>query len=286
MHKPRILVADDSEDDLFTVETILEDAYDVRSAKSPAEAIALARELEFSLAILDQRFPGAESGIELLQELRQIRPGLRAIIFTGFNDEDDIVESMKLGATDYLSKGRASVLLARVQNALAQDTDREVKTLLENLENHQLEFKSSARWDLRQSKLNHELEQVIVKTVAGFLNSEYEGVLLIGVDDQRNPIGLMHDYRTVRPQNRDGFQTFLTNLILEACGKDLNSFIRVDFPVVGGYEICRVSIRPAPRPVFVAVGNLQHFYLRTGNATNPLLMADAFAYCKVRWKAP
>jgi len=72
-------------------------------------------------------------------------------------------------------------------------------------------------------------------------------------------------------------------LLLDACGKDLDPFIRIDIDSVGQHEVCRLEARPAARPVFVESGNAQHFYLRTGNATRELMMAEAFDYCKTRW---
>ncbi|MEA2166574.1 MAG: hypothetical protein QOK37_4701 [Thermoanaerobaculia bacterium] len=288
MGRHKLLVVDDEEPWRTEVESILQTDYDVACATDPEGAIALVTESAFSLAILDQRISADQSGIELLQELRQIRPGLRAIILTGYAALDDAVHSMKQGALDYISKGQknlAESLLAHVANAIAEESNREVQALLDQAESHLLEFKSSARFDLRQNKMTENLEAVIVKTAAGFLNSEEGGVLLIGVDDAGQPIGLAHDYQTVRPQNRDGYERFLTKLLLEACGRDLSSFIRIDFPVVEGHEICRVTLRPAPHPIFVRSDNQQHFYLRAGNSTNQLLMADAFAYSKTRWTA-
>ena len=286
MGRHRILVVDDLKDWRDAIAAFLENEYDVVCTGDPHEAVTLVQESAFSLAILDQRISTDHSGIRLLQALREIRPGLRAIILTGYADFDDAVHSMKQGALDYISKGRKDLgqsLLAHVAKAIAEESNREVQALLGHGESHLLEFKSSARFDLRQNKMSGDLEAVIVKTVAGFLNSDEGGVLLIGVDDARQPLGLAHDYQTVRPQNRDGYERFLTKLLLEACGRDLSSFIRIDFPVVEGHEICRVTLRPAPHPVFVRADNQQHFYLRTGNSTNQLLMADAFAYCKTRW---
>jgi Putative DNA-binding domain len=49
-------------------------------------------------------------------------------------------------------------------------------------ESELVEFKSSARWDYREQKVNKSLEQVIVKTLASFLNAR-GGTLLIGVGD-------------------------------------------------------------------------------------------------------
>jgi len=65
--------------------------------------------------------------------------------------------------------------------------------ILKQDENRFLEFKSSLRWDYRQEKLNPILEDVIIKTVAAFGNSD-GGILLIGVDDDKNILGLQNDY--------------------------------------------------------------------------------------------
>ncbi len=81
--------------------------------------------------------------------------------------------------------------------ALAPKSEQqEIEALIKAGESATVEFKSSARWDMRQNKLNKELEQVIVKTVAGFLNTE-GGTLLIGVDDGGIIVGLQHDYQTL-----------------------------------------------------------------------------------------
>jgi len=53
-----------------------------------------------------------------------------------------------------------------------------------------LEFKSSLRWDMAESRINRALEGVVLKTLAGFLNSHVGGTLLIGVTDNGEIIGL------------------------------------------------------------------------------------------------
>jgi type I restriction enzyme, R subunit len=52
------------------------------------------------------------------------------------------------------------------------------------------------------------MEDAVVKTVAGFLNTG-GGTLLIGVDNSGNTIGLDHDYERVKPENGDGFVNWL-----------------------------------------------------------------------------
>ena len=60
--------------------------------------------------------------------------------------------------------------------------DPEIAALLMAGENAKVRIKSSARWDLRENKKNPVMEQVILKTVAAFLNSD-GGTLLLGVSD-------------------------------------------------------------------------------------------------------
>ena len=74
--------------------------------------------------------------------------------------------------------------------------DTEIVDLIKRGESAELEFKSSARWDMKENKKNKEMEQVIVKTVAAFLNSD-GGTLLIGVADDGTPLGLAHDFQTL-----------------------------------------------------------------------------------------
>ena len=56
-------------------------------------------------------------------------------------------------------------------------------------ESDELEFKSTLRWDLKEGTVSKKLEEVVLKTVAAFANSQ-GGTLLIGVDDERQIVGL------------------------------------------------------------------------------------------------
>ena len=61
-----------------------------------------------------------------------------------------------------------------------------------------VEFKSTARWNVREERKDKAMEHVIAKTVAGFLNGQ-GGTLLIGVNDDGHPIGLDQDFQLVKP---------------------------------------------------------------------------------------
>jgi|GEM_PF-2990451 len=289
MDRPRILVVDDSPSWLQTVRNILETQYDVECFDNASDALSRIESQRFHLAILDQKLPGGQSGVELFINLRALQADLRAIILTAHAAVGDAVYSIKNGLFDYMSKIDAadlrSDLRARVEQALqTAPSDIEVPMLLKREESEVLEFKSSARWDIRAARASHEIEANITKAVAGFLNSDRGGVLLIGVDDGRNPIGLDQDYRTFKRPGRDGFANFLRTLLLDAYEKDVSRLIEIDFHDVAGKDICRVRIGPSPRPVFVKEGPNEVFYLRTGNSTRPLKPREFYEYLKVRWK--
>src|ERR1019366_8408678 len=72
--------------------------------------------------------------------------------------------------------------LAAYKAFAPKSADQEVAALIAGGESITVEFKSSARWDVKQNTQNKAMEQIIVKTVAAFLNAE-GGTLLIGVDD-------------------------------------------------------------------------------------------------------
>jgi predicted HTH transcriptional regulator len=83
-----------------------------------------------------------------------------------------------------------------------------------------VEFKSSLRWNYRADKSDREMEKMVVKTVAGFLNSYRGGNLIIGLNDQGQVLGLEPDFSTLRTRpNRDGFEQALRNVLITAFGE-------------------------------------------------------------------
>jgi len=288
----KILVVDDRETWLQTIRNILSDSYDLSLFSDTSGARQAFAETEFDLLILDKNLCG-ETGLELLRDFRQSRPNIRAIILTEFEDVASAVESMKLGALDYVPKKSGNlyeVLRAKVREALAAEmrpaeSEPPVAAMIRGGESAVLEFKSSLRWDMRAGRPNKELEKVVVKTIAGFMNSESAGNLIIGVDDDGAVIGLQHDYATLsKRQNRDSFENVLTTLVLEACGKDCAPLLNIIFHRLGESDVCQIEVKPSPKPVFVRDEKGEHLFVRTGNSTRLLNTREAIEYCKLRWK--
>jgi hypothetical protein len=162
--------------------------------------------------------------------------------------------------------------------------DQEIAALIAKGESNQLEFKSSARWDFKQGKQNKVMEDIVVKTIAAFLNTD-GGNLLIGVDDERNVIGLDHDYKLFgKKDSRDAYENFLTTLLLNSLGKDTSVLISISIHQLDGKDVARVTTKPSPKPVFVKEEKYEHLYIRAGNSTRLLSTREAIDYCKIRWQ--
>ena len=149
-------------------------------------------------------------------------------------------------------------------------------------ENDTLEFKSSLRWDRRDERVNRELEKVVVKTMAGFLNG-HGGTLLIGVDDGGAAVGISVDYETLKKQDRDGFELHLQQLVARDLGEAASSYLTITFHEIDGHDVCQVTVEASDHPIYVDDRNTAIFFLRTGNATRPLPVNEAVKYVQHRW---
>ncbi len=69
----------------------------------PEKALEAYRKKPFPMLITDINMPGM-SGLELLEKVREINPDCRAIMVTGFGEKENILEAMRLGASDFLEK--------------------------------------------------------------------------------------------------------------------------------------------------------------------------------------
>lgn len=174
--------------------------------------------------------------------------------------------------------------------AAVVDPAKAVKDLIAAGESATVEFKSSARWDVKNSKAEKFIERIIIKTVAALLNTQ-GGTLVIGVENDGNIYGLAEDYKLSGAKGRDSFENWLTQTLMKDFGKDVAALLSVAFHELappetnkpGSGDVCVVSVKPSPKPRFLVEEGQERFYIRTGNATNALKMSDFLDYCKERW---
>jgi len=115
----RVLVVDDE----ATVRSVLERwlrglGYEVATADDGDEALERMRERDFALALVDIRMPGM-SGLELLREIGRAHPDTAVLMCTAVVDVETAVESLRLGAYDFIGKPfNADDVALRVERAL------------------------------------------------------------------------------------------------------------------------------------------------------------------------
>ncbi len=161
------------------------------------------------------------------------------------------------------------------------DLDR----LLKEAEHERLEFKSSFRFDYKTNQVNRNLEKTVMKTVAAFLNSK-GGHIVIGVDDEKNPIGLLNDYKTLSRENKDAFENHFTNIFNAMIGPEFRHKVNLSFHNFGGNEICIVQAAASDRPVYLKNDDEEYFYIRTGNASTALKLSEIEKYHRTRFREP
>ena len=166
---------------------------------------------------------------------------------------------------------------------LKMELNKDMPSIIQQGEGPFLEFKSTFRWDMEQSRINRLLEGVVLKSLAGFLNSMNGGTLLIGVADDGKIIGIENDYQTLKKQNQDGFEQVIMTAIAANLGADLCPLVSILFHVIDNKTICRLIVSPSSRPVFLNQGNNPKLYVRTGGATRDLNIQEALEFAPIRW---
>jgi CheY-like chemotaxis protein len=102
--KRKILVVDDEITVCKSIrQAILSEEYEVDMALSGEEALKKDQEGRYDLIITDLMMPGI-SGLDLLKTLKDTRPDVLVIMVTGYPTIKTAVESVKMGAFDYLPK--------------------------------------------------------------------------------------------------------------------------------------------------------------------------------------
>ena len=104
MDKIRLLIVDDEVRFLETLsQRLVMRDFDVTPVSSGDEAVKLANEKEFDLALVDLKMPGM-TGEEVLRTLKREHPLMEVVILTGHGSVDSAVECVKEGSYQYLQK--------------------------------------------------------------------------------------------------------------------------------------------------------------------------------------
>jgi diguanylate cyclase (GGDEF)-like protein len=176
-----LLIVDDEEYILPTLQVLLDKEFEVVTARSADEAEAVLRNRSIDLLLTDQRMPG-RSGVQLLEWVRQHSPQTIRLLMTGYSELEDAVEAINRGHVyHYLLKPwRVDDLLQIMHNAADKfRLERDRTNLLNELQklNRELERRVEERTrELREANLlleqrARELERLaLTDPLTGLLN--------------------------------------------------------------------------------------------------------------------
>ena len=135
------------------------DSYVVEEAENGLDGIEKFKDNDYDLVLCDIKMPKMD-GVEVLEKAKKIKPEIPFVMISGHGDLDTAVNTMRLGAYDYISKPPdLNRLLNTVRNAL----DRKVLVI----ENKRLKKKVSENYEMiGESEAIIHIKEMIEKVAA------------------------------------------------------------------------------------------------------------------------
>ena len=177
--KARILAVDDEEIILSSFRKILVLAgYSIDTVEKGSEALGLIRKNDYDFIFTDLKMPEMD-GVELTKAAKHLRPDIDIIVITGYASIETAVETVRLGAMDYVEKPfTEDELLAFLKKALIKRQDN-----LEKQMRHKIRL---IKPGTRESKSKYELNVpagVFISPQHAWAKLELNGMVRIGPDD-------------------------------------------------------------------------------------------------------
>lgn len=161
--KPKILVVDDEEIVLESCRRILEgQGYEAVCVLDGPEGLRLLREEDFDVVLTDLKVPDM-SGLEVVEAIQEVAPGLPVIMITGYASVPTAVEAMKLWVLDYVKKPFTSEeLLELVEKALSE---RQKQLLAQSREEALKDFQRAIHGTLNLQEVLNLITEGVVKVM-------------------------------------------------------------------------------------------------------------------------
>lgn len=175
----RILAVDDEKVVLDSFRKILVYAgYSIDTVEKGSEALGLIRRNDYDFVFTDLKMPDMD-GVEVTKAVKHLRPDIDVIVITGYASIETAVETVRLGAMDYIEKPfTEDELLSFLKKALIKRQDA-----LEKQMRHRVRL---IKPGTRESKSRFELNVpagVFISPQHAWTKIELNGTARIGPDD-------------------------------------------------------------------------------------------------------
>jgi len=174
--KGTLLIVDDEDGPRISLQVIFKRDYEILLASDGPAAIRLAEQHRVDVAVCDIKMQGM-SGIEVLERLKFVDPGIEVIMMTAYETTETIRKALKLRACDYINKPfdlqqmRGIVAAAMQQRTLESElftNSEKLRALAEELHHHQVERQiAQTRGDIYGSII-HDINGPLT-VISGFL---------------------------------------------------------------------------------------------------------------------
>jgi CheY-like chemotaxis protein/glycine cleavage system H lipoate-binding protein len=175
----RILAVDDEEIILASFRKVLVLAgYSIDTVEKGTEALGLIRKHDYDFVFTDLKMPGMD-GVELTKAVKHLRPDIDVIVITGYASIETAVETVSVGAMDYVEKPfTEDELLKFLKKALIKRQDN-----LEKQMRHQIRL---IKPGIRESESKFDLNVpagIFVSPQHAWAKLLSNGAVRVGVDD-------------------------------------------------------------------------------------------------------
>ena len=130
MSKARIIVVDDdSTMRNLLVDVLTGEGYETASVMSGEDGIHELEAKQYDLAIVDLNLPGWISGLDLLQEIRVLRPKMKVMVCSAQKDSGTMEAASRLGSEGFIEKPieDLAIFLSRVKTILGREANPDLK---------------------------------------------------------------------------------------------------------------------------------------------------------------
>ncbi|MCP4649254.1 MAG: diguanylate cyclase [PVC group bacterium] len=184
----KILLVDDEKVIRETLCSILkEDGYGVSTARWGKDAVKLAREAKFDLAILDLKLPDM-SGLDVLRRLKEYHPDICAVLITAYPTTESAIMAIQEEAYEYITKpfDISHVKLVIRRGIEEKQLALENKKLLSNIKNEKDKLETMLHiGHMMSSILNLEkLAEFIVQKISDVLKSRVCSLMLLDTEEE------------------------------------------------------------------------------------------------------
>ena len=164
-------------------------------------------------------------------------------------------------------------LVTRSTSQIDDGPDDEIADMIAAGESKTVEFKSTLRANLRnERKHDKRMEHEVLKNIAAFLNTKGGGTLIIGVDDDGEPLGLDNDGFP----DDDEMGNHLRNIVNDRIGANVWGSVHPEFTWYRNERVLVIRCDKSSFPVYV--GKDEEFYIRTGPGATALKTSEIPPY--------